>query len=65
MQDKRRIGGALLPAVSQELARYRNKVFCGVYDRDGDIFLTACQYRKIRIYDTRYDTVVVSGMGRA
>ena len=43
-----------MPGTGREVAHYQNKVFCGIYGRDGDIFLTACQDKKIRIYDTRY-----------
>lgn len=32
--------------------QYCNKVFCGTYSQSGDIFLSACQDRQIRIYDT-------------
>jgi len=49
---KRRMGGRILPHVSQIVAQYKNKVFCGTYARDGDLFMTACQDRYVRLYDT-------------
>lgn len=49
---KRRMGGRFLPYVSQIVAQYKNKVFCGTYARDGDLFMTACQDRFVRLYNT-------------
>jgi DDB1- and CUL4-associated factor 11 len=63
MQDKRRIGGSMVPRCGKLLEHYRSKVFCGVYGRDGDIFLTAAQDKKIRIYDTRWEPGCRSGTG--
>ncbi|XP_026093504.1 DDB1- and CUL4-associated factor 11-like [Carassius auratus] len=31
---------------------YQQKVFCGVYSDEGNMFLTACQDQNIRLYDT-------------
>ncbi|XP_051970421.1 DDB1- and CUL4-associated factor 11-like [Xyrauchen texanus] len=31
---------------------YQQKVFCGVYSDDGNMFLSACQDQNIRLYDT-------------
>uniref|UniRef100_A0A8C3S3K9 DDB1- and CUL4-associated factor 11 n=1 Tax=Chelydra serpentina TaxID=8475 RepID=A0A8C3S3K9_CHESE len=33
---------------------YSQKVFCGVYSRDGQLFMSACQDQIIRLYDCRY-----------
>merc|ERR1712096_188662 len=52
VRDKRLICSNLLPHNHTKVAQYKNKVFCGTHTRDGDIFMTACQDRKLRIYDT-------------
>eukprot|EP00090_Calanus_glacialis_P045668 TRINITY_DN863_c0_g1_i4.p1 TRINITY_DN863_c0_g1~~TRINITY_DN863_c0_g1_i4.p1 ORF type:complete len:527 (-),score=158.04 TRINITY_DN863_c0_g1_i4:73-1653(-) len=52
VRDKRLINGTLLPHNPKKVAQYKNKVFCGTHARDGDIFMTACQDRKLRIYDS-------------
>jgi len=52
VRDRRRLGGVTLPHNSHQVARFQHKVFCGTYAREGDIFMSACQDRKIRIYDT-------------
>ena len=31
---------------------FDQKVFCGTYSRKGDLFMSACQDQKIRLYDT-------------
>jgi len=51
-RDRRRLGGMMLPHNPRQVAAFKNKVFCGTYARGGDIFMSACQDRKIRIYDT-------------
>lgn len=51
-QHKRKLTSHMLPQYQTRLAKFKNKVFCGVYGRDGDIFVSACQDRRIRIYDT-------------
>lgn len=43
-----------LPNKKDVKARFNNKVFCGTYSQSGDVFLSACQDRQIRIYDTSY-----------
>ena len=30
-----------------QVAAFKNKVFCGTYARGGDIFMSACQDRKV------------------
>jgi len=51
-RDRKRLGGNTLPHNPHQVAAFKNKVFCGTYARGGDIFMSACQDRKIRIYDT-------------
>jgi len=51
-REKRLLYGQLLPHNPRKVAQYKNKVFCGTHARDGDIFMTACQDRKLRIYDS-------------
>jgi WD repeat-containing protein 23 len=51
-RDRRRLGAATLPHNPAIVASFKNKVFCGTFARGGDIFMSACQDRKIRIYDT-------------
>jgi len=52
LKDKRLLSGNILPHNPKKVAKYKNKVFCGTHARDGDIFMTACQDRKLRIYDS-------------
>eukprot|EP01117_Protostelium_nocturnum_P005614 TRINITY_DN2023_c0_g1_i1.p1 TRINITY_DN2023_c0_g1~~TRINITY_DN2023_c0_g1_i1.p1 ORF type:complete len:506 (+),score=174.87 TRINITY_DN2023_c0_g1_i1:98-1615(+) len=40
-----------IPEEGRMWERYRNHVFCGQYSKDGELFMSACQDRKIRIYD--------------
>ena len=42
----------MLPNTPSEVAKYHQKVFCGTYSRKGDLFMSACQDQKIRLYDT-------------
>lgn len=49
---KKKLTSHMLPQNQTCLAKFKSKVFCGVYGRDGDIFVSACQDRRIRIYDT-------------
>merc|ERR1719228_62780 len=51
-RDRKRLGTELIPHNPTKVASFRNKVFCGTYAREGDIFMSACQDRMIRIYDT-------------
>ncbi|KAK2155981.1 hypothetical protein LSH36_224g01015 [Paralvinella palmiformis] len=46
------ITSCYLPNHKETKAAYRNKAFCGTYSQDGNIFLSACQDKNIRIYDT-------------
>jgi len=53
IQERRSLCSSFLPTNCDMVARYKNKVFCGTYAKDGDIFMTACQDQLIRLYDTR------------
>ncbi|XP_039194008.1 DDB1- and CUL4-associated factor 11 isoform X1 [Crotalus tigris] len=33
---------------------YSQKAFCGIYSRDGQLFMSACQDQRIRLYDCAY-----------
>ncbi|XP_058036298.1 DDB1- and CUL4-associated factor 11 isoform X1 [Ahaetulla prasina] len=33
---------------------YLQKAFCGIYSRDGQLFMSACQDQRIRLYDCAY-----------
>ncbi|PRP82618.1 hypothetical protein PROFUN_04923 [Planoprotostelium fungivorum] len=41
-----------IPDQPQLWAAYRNRIFCGKYSKQGDMFMSASQDRMIRIYDT-------------
>ncbi|XP_063702342.1 DDB1- and CUL4-associated factor 11 isoform X2 [Culicoides brevitarsis] len=45
------IGNLFLPSSSKHLKKLAAKVFCGVYSRDGQYFVTASQDSSIRVYD--------------
>uniref|UniRef100_T1JBZ6 Uncharacterized protein n=1 Tax=Strigamia maritima TaxID=126957 RepID=T1JBZ6_STRMM len=47
------VSSSFLPNKLQIVSKYKQKAFCGTYSRDGNIFLTACQDRNIRIYSTK------------
>jgi len=51
-RDHKRVGTERLPHNPTKVAAFKNKVFCGTYAREGDIFMSACQDRMIRIFDT-------------
>jgi len=53
LRNKRLISGQILPNNPTKVAQYKSKVFCGTHAKDGEIFMTACQDRKLRIYDCR------------
>lgn len=52
-KTKRKLCCNLLPDTHSKVASFRNKVFCGFYGREGDIFVSASQDRTIRIFCTR------------
>ncbi|CAK9798391.1 DDB1- and CUL4-associated factor 11 [Anthophora quadrimaculata] len=50
--ERRRISSSFLPKYLYEVAKYSNKAFCGSYTKDGRFFLTACQDKFLRLYQT-------------
>ena len=50
---KNQILSHLLPNLGKKVAEYHSKVFCGTYSKCGDLFMSAGQDQKIRLYDTR------------
>lgn len=50
---KSQILSQLLPNCGKTVAEFRQKVFCGTYSKCGDLFMSAGQDQKIRLYDTR------------
>ncbi|XP_023342562.1 DDB1- and CUL4-associated factor 11 isoform X2 [Eurytemora carolleeae] len=51
-QSVKRLNSTLLPDTETKVAAFKNKVFCGVHGREGDIFLSACQDKQLRVFDT-------------
>lgn len=41
-----------LPNKCRKMAEYHQKVFCGTFSHCGNLFLSACQDQKIRLYDS-------------
>ena len=41
-----------LPNKRRKIATFNQKLFCGSYSNDGNLFLSACQDQNIRIFDT-------------
>lgn len=39
-----------IPNVVENVMRFREKLFCGTYSQDGNIFLSACQDGHLRVY---------------
>ncbi|XP_059485876.1 DDB1- and CUL4-associated factor 11 [Neocloeon triangulifer] len=50
--DRCKIFNNFLPNTLDLVQNYHNKAFCGTYSRQGDFFLSACQDRNLRLYDT-------------
>jgi WD repeat-containing protein 23 len=46
------LGARFLPARSQFVDKYAHQVFCGKFSKSGALFMSACQDRHIRLYDT-------------
>ena len=42
-----------------QVAAFKNKVFCGTYARGGDIFMSACQDRKVTFFNEISETLMV------
>lgn len=53
--DRCAISCYYLPTSVKFQLPFPNKVFCGTFSQDGNLFLSACQDRKIRVYDTSHD----------
>ncbi|XP_071959239.1 DDB1- and CUL4-associated factor 11-like [Antedon mediterranea] len=51
-RDKCAIVSSFLPNRMKVLKSYNSKVFCGSYSKDGTVFMSACQDKFIRLYDT-------------
>jgi len=51
-RDKVRISQKLIPSNGYMRFQYDHQVFCGQFSRDGTVFMSACQDRHIRLYDT-------------
>ena len=49
---KRQVLSNFLPNTPHEVAGFDQKVFCGNYSRNGDLFMSVCQDQRIRLYDT-------------
>ncbi|CAG2062716.1 unnamed protein product, partial [Timema podura] len=52
--DCRKISNFYLPDGVEMVENYRSKAFCGSYSKDGNLFLSACQDRNLRVYDTEH-----------
>ncbi|XP_054274991.1 DDB1- and CUL4-associated factor 11-like isoform X1 [Macrosteles quadrilineatus] len=63
--DKCRIGNTLLPRTTISSVQHNNKMFCGIYSKDGDKFLTASQDRYIRLYQTKCEGLKFSSQIQA
>jgi WD repeat-containing protein 23 len=49
---KSHIGSRYIPTKSQVLAQHHENVFCGQFSATGELYMSACQDRRIRLYDT-------------
>lgn len=47
------ITSRFLPNTPHVVQHYSQKAFCGTYSEDGELFLTACQDRRLRLYRTK------------
>ncbi|XP_011064716.1 PREDICTED: DDB1- and CUL4-associated factor 11 isoform X1 [Acromyrmex echinatior] len=52
VKEKRRIANNLLPNKPEALHDFGSKVFCGLYSKDGEFFVTATQDKWMYIYRT-------------
>ncbi|XP_033113165.1 DDB1- and CUL4-associated factor 11-like [Anneissia japonica] len=52
--DRCEIISSFLPNHMEVLKSFQSKVFCGTYSKDGTVFMSACQDKFIRLYDTTY-----------
>jgi len=49
---KSHIGQRFVPTTPGLVARHNDQVFCGMFSRDGSMYMSACQDRSIRTYET-------------
>lgn len=52
--ERSRLTSHFLPNQLVFTDSYSQKAFCGIYSRDGQLFMSACQDQTIRLYDCRY-----------
>nr|XP_048300185.1 DDB1- and CUL4-associated factor 11 isoform X2 [Myodes glareolus]XP_048300195.1 DDB1- and CUL4-associated factor 11 isoform X2 [Myodes glareolus] len=52
--EQSRVMSHFLPNYLSFTDTYSQKAFCGIYSKDGQIFMSACQDQTIRLYDCRY-----------
>uniref|UniRef100_A0A8C2LL77 DDB1- and CUL4-associated factor 11 n=1 Tax=Cricetulus griseus TaxID=10029 RepID=A0A8C2LL77_CRIGR len=52
--EQSRVMSHFLPNDLSFTDTYSQKAFCGIYSKDGQIFMSACQDQTIRLYDCRY-----------
>lgn len=52
--EQSRVMSHFLPNDLGFIDTYSQKAFCGIYSKDGQIFMSACQDQVIRMYDCRY-----------
>lgn len=57
--DKCVLQSRFLPNFMERKACYNHKAFCGKYSEDGNVFMTACQDARIRVYNTENDMKLV------
>eukprot|EP00794_Sanderia_malayensis_P019186 gene19186-21108_t len=50
--ERVQLNDRFLPNAMTTMKRFRQKVFCGQYSTDGNVFLSACQDQHIRLFDT-------------
>ncbi|XP_074644876.1 DDB1- and CUL4-associated factor 11-like [Tubulanus polymorphus] len=50
--DRSLASSNFLPNLMERKAKYSHKAFCGMYSQNGEVFLSACQDRNIRLYDS-------------
>ncbi|GFR62296.1 DDB1- and CUL4-associated factor 11 [Elysia marginata] len=61
--DKCVLHSRFLPSFMERKASYNHKAFCGKYSEDGNVFMTACQDTRIRVYNTENDMKLMKSIG--
>ncbi|GFN89835.1 Ddb1- and cul4-associated factor 11 [Plakobranchus ocellatus] len=56
------LNSRFLPNYMERKARYNHKAFCGKYSEDGNVYMTACQDTRIRVYNTENDMKLVKSI---